>query len=261
MKNDIQELYDSIQIKKAMQDLHITKVSELKEYNCVTLANKLRTGYNKLMIIRKLNDLGYLPSAENAISIHDIPMSRKMRNIFLRNGIVYLAQLSAYPREEILQFRNVGEYAMSEIDTLCEKYGIQIRSLCPIKEAFSEFQFHKKIYPLFFRGNIFSVDDIRNKSAHDLYNICEQDYCFTMKTYHALRKNGVTLCGWNDQYLFEILPQYKSVQLFKQYGIIAVSQLSDCSGQQLKIISDSVPVLSSLIQKLLADTHMDKIVD
>ena len=150
---------------------------------------------------------------------------------------------------------------MSEIDTLCEKYGIQIRSLCPIKEAFSEFQFHKKIYPLFFRGNIFSVDDIRNKSAHDLYNICEQDYCLTMKTYHALRKNGVTLCGWNDQYLFEILPQYKSVQLFKQYGIIAVSQLSDCSEQQLKAISDSVPALSSLIQKLLTDTHMDKEVD
>lgn len=82
-----------------------------------------------------------------------------------------------------------------------------------------------------------------------------------MKTYYALRKNGVTLCGWNDQYLFEILPQYKSVQLFEQYGIIAVSQLSDCSGQQFKIISDSVPALSSLIQKLLADTHMDKVVD
>lgn len=261
MKNDIQEHYDSIQFKKAMQDLHITNVSELKEYNCVTLANKLRTGYNKLMIIRKLHDLGYLPSAENAISIHDIPMSRNMRNIFLRNGIVYLAQLSAYPREEILQFRNVGENAMLEIDTLCEKYGIQIRSLCPIKEAFSEFQFHKKIYPLFFRGNIFSEDDIRNKSAHDLYNICEQDYCLTMKTYYALRKNGVTLCGWNDQYLFEILPQYKSVQLFKQYGIIAVSQLSDCNERQLKVMSDSIPALSSLIEKLLADIHMDKNVD
>ncbi len=146
MKTDIQEYYDSIQFKKALQELHITNVSELKEYNCVTLANKLRTGYNKLMIIRKLNDLGYLPSAENAISIHDIPMTRKMRNIFLRNGIVYLAQLSAYPREEILQFRNIGEYAMSEIDTLCEKYGIQIRSLCPIKEAFSEFQFNLMIF-------------------------------------------------------------------------------------------------------------------
>lgn len=82
MKTDIQEHYDSIQFKKALQELHITNVSELKEYNCVTLANKLRTGYNKLMIIRKLNDLGYLPSAESAISIHDIPMSRKMRNIF-----------------------------------------------------------------------------------------------------------------------------------------------------------------------------------
>ena len=114
-----------------------------------------------------------------------------------------------------MQFRNVGEYAMSEIDTLCEKYGIQIRSLSTIKEAFSGFQFRKKIYPLFFRGELFSVDDIRNKS----------------------------------------------VQLFKQYGIIAISQLSDCSGQQLKIISDSVPALSSFIQKLSADAHIDRDVD
>lgn len=261
MKTDIQEHYDSIQLKKALQELHITNVSELKEYNCVSLANKLRTGYNKLMIIRKLNDLGYLPSDENAISIHDIPMSRKMRNIFLRNGIVYFSQLSAYPREEILQFRNVGKNAMLEIDNLCEKYGIEIRSLSPIKEAFSEFQFHKKIYPLFFRGGIFSVDDIRNKSAHDLYNICEQDYRLTMKTYHILRKNGVILCNWNDQYLFEIIPQNKSVQLFEEYEIIAVSQLSDCNERQLKVMSDSIPTLSSLIEKLLADIHMDKDVD
>ena len=59
MKNDIQEHYDSIQFKKALQELHIANVSELKEYNCVTLANKLRTGYNKLMIIRKLNETQY----------------------------------------------------------------------------------------------------------------------------------------------------------------------------------------------------------
>ena len=44
MKNDVQEHYDSIQFKKALQELHIANVSELKEYNCVTLANKLRTG-------------------------------------------------------------------------------------------------------------------------------------------------------------------------------------------------------------------------
>ena len=160
-----------------------------------------------------------------------------------------------------MQFRNVGEYAMSEIDTLCEKYGIQIRSLSTIIEASSGFQFRKKIYPLFFRGELFSVDDIRNKSAHELYNVCGQDYCLTMKTYRVLRKNGVILCDWNDQYLFEILPKNKSVQLFKQYGIIAISQLSDCSGQQLKIISDSVPALSSFIQKLSADAHIDRDVD
>ena len=64
-----------------------------------------------------------------------------------------------------MQFRNVGEYAMSEIDTLCEKYGIQIRSLSTIIEASSGFQFRKKIYPLFFRGELFSVDDIRQCSG------------------------------------------------------------------------------------------------
>lgn len=261
MKPDIQEHYDSIQIKKALQELHITDISELKEYNCLTFANKLPNGYNKVMIISKLNALGYLPFAENAISIYDIPISRKMRNIFLRNGIIYLSQLSAYPREEILRFRNIGKNAMLEIDNLCEKYGIEIRSLSPIKEAFSEFQFHKKIYPLFFRGGIFSVDDIRTKSAHDLYNICEQDYRLTMKTYHILRKNGVILCNWNDQYLFEIIPQNKSVQLFEEYGITAVSQLSDCNERQLKVMSDSIPALSSLIEKLLADSHMIKDVD
>ena len=114
---------------------------------------------------------------------------QKIKLFFKRSGI----------NDKVLVFENTLKHA----------------SLSPIKEAFSEFQFHKKIYPLFFRGNIFSVDDIRNKSAHDLYDICEQDYCLTMKTYYALRKNGVMLCGWNDQYLFEILPQYKSVRLFK----------------------------------------------
>ena len=97
------------------------------------------------MIIRKLNDLGYLPSAESAISIHDIPMSRKMDEYFLRNGIVYLAQLSAYPREEILQFRNVGELAMSEIDTLCENMGFRYVPFALLKRHSASFNFTKNI--------------------------------------------------------------------------------------------------------------------
>ena len=91
MKNDLQEHYDSLHIKKTLQKLHITKLSELKEYDCLTLANKLPRSSDKTMIIGKLNALGYLPSAENAISIYDIPISRKMQNIFVINGIVYLS--------------------------------------------------------------------------------------------------------------------------------------------------------------------------
>ncbi|TGX97863.1 hypothetical protein E5357_11040 [Hominisplanchenecus murintestinalis] len=36
MKTDIQEHYDSIQFKKALQELHITNASELKEYEVGT---------------------------------------------------------------------------------------------------------------------------------------------------------------------------------------------------------------------------------
>ena len=144
MKNDILELHYSLYIKKTLQKIHITKVSDLEEYDCLTLAKALPQDCNKALIIKKLNDLGYLPSAENAISIHDIPMSRKMRNIFLRNGIVYLAQLSAYPREEIVQFSNVGEYAMSELIPFVKNTGFRYVPFAPLKRHSASFNFTKK---------------------------------------------------------------------------------------------------------------------
>ena len=65
MKNDILELHYSLYIKKTLQKIHITKVSDLEEYDCLTLAKALPQDCNKALIIKKLNDLGYLPSAFN----------------------------------------------------------------------------------------------------------------------------------------------------------------------------------------------------
>jgi hypothetical protein len=100
-------------------------------------------------------------------------------------------------------------------------------------ETFSEFQFHTKIYPPFFRSDIFSVDDTRNKSAHDLYDICEQDYCLTMKTYYVLKKTVLLLAiGMSNIclrfYLIEMLLCYgKNVESAQFHNLqIAVNSIS-----------------------------------
>ena len=118
-------------------------------------------------------------------------MSKRLQNVLVYNNILYLSQLSIHPREEILKFRNLGESTMPELDSICEKYGIQIRSLASIKEAFSNCHFPATLHAMFFQNAIFSIEDFKNKKPHDLNVICGHDYALTMKTYYTLKKNGV----------------------------------------------------------------------
>ena len=39
------------------------------------------------------------------------------------------------------------------------------------------------LYGKFYKSNISSLDDFNHKTAHDLYNICSQDYILTIKGY------------------------------------------------------------------------------
>ena len=48
---------------------------------------------------------------------------------------MYLSQLSTIPKEEILQFRNLGNKTIAELEQICQEYDIQIRSLSSLKEA------------------------------------------------------------------------------------------------------------------------------
>ena len=229
----------------------ITKVSELEGLNYMTLANKFPRPYNALAIADELNALGYLYPPENEISVNDIPMSKRLQNVLMWNNILYLSQLSIHPREEILKFRNLGETTMPELDNICEKYGIRVRSLASIKEAFSNCPFPAKLYTLFFQNGIFTMDDLKNKTAHDLYIICEQDYALTMKTYYILKKNGVVFDDWEGRYLFEVLSQKQSALIWKEYNLSTILQLLDCSEAQLKEISSAFPKLSETIKTLL----------
>ena len=247
----IKDLKLSPSIKAALSStLKITKVSELEGLNYLTFANKCPKGCNAIAIANELNALGYLYPPENEVSVSDVPMSKRLQNVLIRNNILYLSQLSIHPREEILQFRNLGENTMPELDSICDKYGIQIRSLASIKEEFSNCHFPARLRTLFFQNGIFSIDNLQHKTAYDLNEICEHDYVLTMKTYYTLKKNGVVFDDWEDKYLFEVLSQKNSTLIWREYDLATMSQLLDCNEAQFKEICSAFPKLSETIKTL-----------
>ena len=252
METHIKDLKLSEGAKNALAwTIQITKVSELEGLNYMTFANKCPKGCNAISIANELNALGYLYPPENEVSVSDVPMSKRLQNVLIRNNILYLSQLSIHPREEILKFRNLGESTMPELDSICEKYGIRIRSLASIKEAFSNCHFPARLHTLFFQNGIFSIDDLQHKTAYDLNEICGHDYALTMKTYYTLKKNGVMFEDWEDKYLFEVLSQKNSALIWREYDLATISQLLDCNEAQLKEICSAFPKLSETIKTLL----------
>lgn len=248
METYIKDLNLSEGIKTALSwTLQITKVSELEGLNYLTFANKCPKSCNATAIANELNALGYLYPPENEISVKDIPMSKRLENVLMFNNILYLSQLSIYPREEILKFRNLGESTMPELDSICQKYGIQIRSLASIKEAFDSCHFPVTLHTMFFQNNIFCMYDFKHKTVHDLYAICQRDYTLTMKTYYTLKKNGVMFEDWEDKYLFEIFPKKKTALIWRKYEISTVSQFSDYNKEQLKEMTSLSPKLLDTI--------------
>lgn len=248
MEQYIDKLSLSSEIKLALRNIHITKVSDLDGLDYLTLAEKFPKGYNVTAIANELNSLGYLYPPENEICVYDISMSKRLQNALIQNNILYLSQLSKRPREKILNFRNIGKSTMPELDSICQKYGIQIGSLAPIKEAFDSCHFPVALHTIFFQNNIFCMDDFKHKTAHDLYAICQRDYALTMKTYYTLKKNGVMFEDWEDKYLFEILPKKKSSLIWQKYEISTVSQLPACNKQQLEEIISAFSELSEFIK-------------
>ena len=248
METYIKDLNLSSEIKLALRNIHITKVSDLDGLDYLTLAEKFPKGYNVTAIANELNALGFLYPPENEISVYDISMSKRLQNALIQNNILYLSQLSKRPREKILNFRNLGKSTIPELDSICQKYGIQIGSLAPIKEAFDSCHFPVALHTIFFQNNIFCMDDFKHKTAHDLYAICQRDYALTMKTYYTLKKNGVMFEDWEDKYQFEILPKKNTSLIWQKYEISTVSQLPACNKQQLEEIISAFSELSEFIK-------------
>lgn len=252
MDTKIQDLNISPAVKSALLSTGFTKISDLAGHNYITLAKIFPKNCIVEPIINELNPLGYLLPPENEISVYDIPMSKRLQNTLIRNNVMYLSQLSTIPKEEILQFRNLGNKTIAELDQICQEYNIQIRSLSYLKETFDEYRFPAKIYPLFFKNGISCINDFNHKTSYEIYTICGQDYILTMKAYFIFKRNGIILDDWKDKFLFEILPVRKAELLWKEYQICTVSQFSDLSEQQRKEIIAGFPALSKTLDIFLS---------
>ena len=197
--------------------MKITKVSELEGLNYLTFANKCPKNCNALAMADELNALGYLYPPENEIYVNDIPMSKRLQNVLMCNNILYLSQLS-------------------------------IHSLSPIKQSFIEYHFSNELLEMFMRHNIFCVDDFKQKSAKDLYDVCGENYTLTMQTYYTLKRKGIILDDWQDKYIFEVIAKNKADRIWRHYQISTVSQLLNCNKKQLKGIKSESPELLETIK-------------
>ena len=109
------------------------------------------------------------------------------------------------------------------------------------------------LHTMFFKNAIFSTDDLKNKTAHDLFLICERDYPLTMKAYYSLKKNGIMFEDWEDKYLFEVLSKKTSSLMWQKYEIVKVSQFVDYSEAQLEEIISLYPKLSRIVKTRLQE--------
>lgn len=134
----IQDLNISAASKSALKSIGLTMVSELAGQNYITLINRFPKNCNIEPLINELNSLGYLLPPSGEISVYDVPMSKRLQNALTRNGVMYLSQLSSYPKEDILNFRNLGEKTVVELEQICQEHGIQLRSMLSIKEYLTD---------------------------------------------------------------------------------------------------------------------------
>ena len=248
----IQDLNISAASKSALNSIGLTMVSELAGQNYITLINKFPKNYNIEPLISELNTLGYLLPPSDEISIYDVSMSKRLQNALIRNGVMYLSQLSSYPKEEILRFRNLGEKTVVELEQICQEYGIEMRSLLSIKEHFEKYQFPSKIYPLLFQNNISCIDDFKHTTANNLYHICQEDYSLTMQIYYILIENGIVFDNWQDKFIFEILPEKNAAMIWKKHKICMLSQMPSCNEYELKQSISSSNSFAATIKELLS---------
>ncbi len=237
----IDDLSISYTTKKTLLYLGFINASELSGHDYFSLLKLYPDCQTISKIVEELTPLGYLIRQDSELSIYNVPMSKRLQNTLKRNHILYLSQLSTYPEETILQFRNLGSVTMTELKSICKEHKIHIRTLAEIKGNLGKYKFSSELYYHFFNYNITTISEFKRKTSHDLYNICNRDYLLTMKTYYLLKQNNIELKNQNVLYLFEILPYKKARILWEELHIKIIEELYGLSKEKLLHVRNITP--------------------
>lgn len=252
MDLQIDDLKLSYSTKNTLHELGFTMVSDLDGHDYISLIQKFPIQRHRIYsIIRELNDAGYLLPPDNAVSIYDVPMSKRLFHILERNYFLYLSQLSLYSKEELACLRNLGEQTMIELEKICQEHHIELRSVHSIKENLAQYHlpFTSRHYEALYKYNIASIDDFNKITTHDLHIIC-QHYYDTMKAYYILKDNGVVFQEWEDQYLFELLSGKIAQKISRKYRIDTISMLQSCSEEYIESMPSAIlPSVKAILTK------------
>ncbi|MCI8409469.1 MAG: hypothetical protein HFJ09_09415 [Lachnospiraceae bacterium] len=239
----IDDLKLSNYTKNTLHELGFTMISDLEghDFNFLMQVSPLKR-YRVYSIIQELNAAGYLLPPDNAVSIYDVPMSKRLFNILERNYIFYLSQLALCSKEEIACLRNLGEQTMIELEDICQTHHIELRSVQSIKDNLASYHlpFTSMHYNELYKYNITSIDDFSKITTHDLHIICLHYYNDTMKAYYILKDNGVVFQAWEDQYLFELLSGKIAQKLSRRYRIDTISRLRSCSAEYIESMPSAI---------------------
>ena len=237
--------------KNTLHELGFTMVSDLEGHDYISLIKKFPLKRHRIYsIIQELNDAGYLLPPDNAVSIYDVPMSKRLFHILERNYFLYLSQLSLCSKEELICLRNLGEQTMIELEKICHAHHIELRSIHNIKKNLAPYHlpFTSRHYEVLYKYNIASIDDFNKITTQDLHIICQQYYNDTMKAYYTLKDNGVVFREWEDQYLFELLSGKIAQKLSRKYRIETISKLRSCSEEYIENMpSTLLPCIKAIL--------------
>lgn len=241
--------------KLLIQEMGFYKIKDLYNENYFSIKDKFTDIYNIGTIIKELNRFGFLIAPDNEIFLYNTNISKRLLNILARYDIFYLSELINTPKEHLKRFRGLGEKSFLELEVVCSSYGVELKTLQPMKEKFSKIGIKdSRYYNIFFRNNILEVADLLHISLEDLYTMC--GYRLTMKLYYILVGHKLYPSNSNVYFIFQVLSAYQSRQLYRVYKIEKIEQLINFHKSDLLILRGIGKASVNKLAAILASNNL-----
>lgn len=117
-----------------LNEIGVKNISEVEGLSVSEFVEKYSRKHFSNLCLDKLLEIGAIYVPDGKKLVYDLPITKRLKNILLRNDVYVLADLAKYSREDILRFRNLGEATMKELEEMCLNEGVQITSINEIAE-------------------------------------------------------------------------------------------------------------------------------